>query len=102
MFQAVRTGAKLKETGENDDVESYIKKILVTAGRLCPVSLEVAGLTVQEMVELGKLLYENVDPVAGNIAIKYPSVPSTRKGTASRSTVSRRSDSYPTRKYRLI
>ena len=70
MFQAVRTGAKLKETGKKDDIENFIKKILATAGRLCPVSLDVDGLTVQEMVELGKLLYENADPVAGNITIK--------------------------------
>ncbi len=70
LFQAVRTGAKLKETGEYDDIENFIKKNLATAGKLCPVSLEVAGLTVQEMLELGKLQYENVDPVVGIIAIK--------------------------------
>ncbi|MFC1607805.1 transaldolase family protein [Candidatus Latescibacterota bacterium] len=62
----------LRETGEGGDIENYIKKILATAGRMCPVSLEVAGLTVDEMVTQGKILYEKFDTVAGNVVIKIP------------------------------
>ena len=37
-----------------------------------PVSLEVAGLTADEMVEQGKILYDKFDQVTGNVAIKIP------------------------------
>jgi len=59
--------------GEVDvDMESYIKKILAAVGRMCPVSLEVAGLKAEEMIEQGKILYEKFDQVAGNAVIKIP------------------------------
>lgn len=61
------------DSDETDiDMESYIKKILAAVGRMCPVSLEVAGLTADEMVEQGKILYEKFDPVASNVVIKIP------------------------------
>ena len=61
-----------QDEGIKGNMELYIKNILATAGRLCPVSLEVAGLTVDDMVAQGKLLYEKFDPVAGNVVIKIP------------------------------
>lgn len=60
------------DSNEESDMEGYIKQILATAGRMCPVSLEVAGLEAEEMVRQGKLLYEKFDPVAGNVAVKIP------------------------------
>jgi transaldolase len=54
------------------DMESYIKNILAIAGRTRPVSLEVAGLTEDEMFEQGMLLYETFNQVAGNVIIKIP------------------------------
>ncbi len=54
------------------DMEGYIKKILAQVGRLCPVSLEVGGLTAAEMVEQGMILHEKFNPVAGNVVIKIP------------------------------
>ena len=62
----------MNETGEEIDMEGYIKKILATMGRMCPVSLEVAGLNADEMIEQGKILYETFNPVAGNVVIKIP------------------------------
>ncbi len=64
--------AKSEEGGEDLDMESYIKQILALAGRMNPVSLEVAGLTVDEMVDQGMALYEKFDPVASNVVIKIP------------------------------
>jgi len=61
-----------QDEGIKGNMELYIKNILATAGRLCPVSLEVAGLTVDDMVAQGKLLYEKFDSVAGNVVIKIP------------------------------
>jgi len=54
------------------DMEGYIKQILAAVGRMCPVSLEVAGLNAEEMIEQGKLLFEKFDPVASNVVIKIP------------------------------
>ena len=54
------------------DMESYIKQILASVGRMCPVSLEVAGLTAEEMIKQGKMLYDKFDQVAGNAVIKIP------------------------------
>ena len=54
------------------DMESYIKNILATVGRMCPVSLEVAGLSTDTMVEQGMILYEKFNQVAGNVVIKIP------------------------------
>ncbi len=58
--------------GEELNMESYIKQVLAAAGRMCPVSLEVAGRSADEMIEQGKILYERFDPVASNVVIKVP------------------------------
>lgn len=62
----------LRESGEDVDMEGYIKKILAAMGRMRPVSLEVAGLDADEMIEQGKILYDTFEPVAGNVVIKIP------------------------------
>ena len=62
----------MNESGEKIDMKGYIIKILAAVGRLCPVSLEVAGLSADEMVEQGKILYNTFDHVAGNVVIKIP------------------------------
>jgi transaldolase len=62
----------LRDTEAGLDMEGYIKKILAQVGRLSPVSLEVAGLTAEEMAEQGMILYEKFNPVAGNVVIKIP------------------------------
>ncbi len=54
------------------DIETYINNILASVGRMCPVSLEVAGLTADEMSEQGIMLYEKFNAVAGNVVIKIP------------------------------
>ena len=64
--------ASFAENADDANMESYIKQILATVGRMRPVSLEVAGLTAEEMIEQGKLLYEKFDPVASNVVIKIP------------------------------
>ena len=44
-----------RDTGAGMDMESYIKNILAVVGRMCPVSLEVAGLSADVMVEQGMM-----------------------------------------------
>lgn len=63
---------ELRESDIKVDIESYIKKILAAVGRMCPVSLEVPGLTADEMTEQGMLLFEKFNQVAGNVVIKIP------------------------------
>ncbi|MFA6473231.1 MAG: transaldolase family protein, partial [Candidatus Latescibacterota bacterium] len=62
----------LREYDSTVDIESYIKKILAAVGRMCPVSLEVPGLTADDMTEQGIALYEKFNQVAGNVVIKIP------------------------------
>jgi transaldolase len=62
----------MRGTPDEMDMESYIKNILAAAGRMNPVSLEVAGLSADEMEEQGMLLYEKFNQVAGNVVIKIP------------------------------
>jgi transaldolase len=62
----------LRQSDFKVDIESYIKKILAAVGRMCPVSLEVPGLTADSMIEQGLILYEKFNQVAGNVIIKIP------------------------------
>ncbi len=64
--------AEMRGTPDEMDMESYIKNILAAAGRMNPVSLEVAGITADEMEEQGMLLYEKFNQVVGNVVIKIP------------------------------
>ena len=59
-----------RETTGDMDMENYIKNILAAVGRMCPVSLEVAALGADEMVEQGMMIYEKFNQVAGNVVIK--------------------------------
>lgn len=61
----------LKKTEKDIDMETYIKKILETAGN-GPVSLEVIGLTEEEMLDQARSLYNKFNPVANNVVIKIP------------------------------
>lgn len=61
-----------RDTENGLDMESYIKKILAQVGRMCPVSLEVAALDADTMVEQGMMLYDKFNAVAGNVVIKIP------------------------------
>lgn len=67
-----RAVTAMRGTPDEMDMESYIKNILAAAGRMNPVSLEVAGLSADEMEEQGMLLYEKFNQVAGNVVIKIP------------------------------
>lgn len=62
----------IRNSADEMDMESYIKNILAVVGRMCPVSLEVAGLDADIMVEQGMILYEKFNQVAGNVVIKIP------------------------------
>ncbi len=62
----------LHSSGGKLDVESYIKKIMAQVGRMCPVSLEVAGRATDEMVAQGLALHEKFNQVAGNVVIRVP------------------------------
>ena len=69
----IKKAVEVMNASSNDmDIETYINNILASVGRMCPVSLEVAGLTADEMVEQGIMLYEKFNPVAGNVVIKIP------------------------------
>ena len=67
-----QTAASLRATPDEMDMESYIKNILAIAGRTRPVSLEVAALSSEEMIEQGMHLYETFNQVTGNVVIKIP------------------------------
>ena len=64
--------AAVRESGNEVDMESHIKNILATVGRMCPVSLEVAGLNEEDMFNQAAILYEKFNQVAGNVVIKIP------------------------------
>ncbi|MFC1538079.1 transaldolase family protein [Candidatus Latescibacterota bacterium] len=64
--------AAFNASDDEMDIESYINNILASVGRMCPVSLEVAGLSADTMVEQGTVLYENFNQIAGNVVIKIP------------------------------
>ncbi|MDD5018694.1 MAG: transaldolase family protein, partial [Eubacteriales bacterium] len=71
---------ELKKSHEDTNMDNYIKKILATAGRMCPVSLEVPGLDADDMVNQGMYLYEKFDQVTGNVVIKIPVCTMNSKG----------------------
>ncbi len=72
--EAISSGSKdaegHKKEGKEVDIESYIKDILKVCGKL-PVSLEVIGVSFEEMVREGKLLYEKFGEY-GNVYVKIP------------------------------
>ncbi len=66
----------MKKKEENIDMETYIKRILETAGN-GPVSLEVIGLMEEEMFDQARKLYDKFNPVANNVVIKIPVNPAS-------------------------
>lgn len=72
---------KAVEKYKSKDMDAYIRDILKTAGKNRSVSLEVIGLTEDEMFEQAKKLYAKFNPVAGNVAIKIPVNPSPDEKT---------------------
>ncbi|MFC1490917.1 transaldolase family protein [Candidatus Latescibacterota bacterium] len=69
----IKKAVTVINSSENEmDIESYINNILASVGRMCPVSLEVAGLDADTMVEQGIILYEKFNQIAGNVVIKIP------------------------------
>jgi len=65
----------MKEKGEKAGLKDYIKKALRIAEGT-PVSLEVTELDTKGMVEQGKKIFKEFNPVANNIYIKIPVNPS--------------------------
>ncbi|AGB04245.1 transaldolase [Aciduliprofundum sp. MAR08-339] len=53
-------------------LDSYIVEILKVAGPDRPVSLEVMGLTAEDMIREAEILYDKFNSVAGNVVIKVP------------------------------
>jgi transaldolase len=60
-----------KTRGEDIDMKRYIERILAAA-KGTPVSLEVTGLSYNEMITEGKRLYDMFNSIANNVTIKIP------------------------------
>jgi transaldolase len=69
-----------KAHGEDIDMTRYIKKLLATA-QGTPVSLEVTGITYEDMITEAQIIYDMFNPVANNVAIKIPINPSLENET---------------------
>lgn len=61
---------KFKERGI--EFRLYIETILNLAGPGCPVSLEVIGVTEEEILHEAHYLFETFNEIAGNVVIKVP------------------------------
>lgn len=69
----ISRAAEKKGLGNSPDgMGSYIIEILKTAGKERPVSLEVLGLTADEMIREALVLYEKYNGIAENVVIKIP------------------------------
>jgi len=73
----------MNEVEENLKMEDYIKAILKVAGKGRDVSLEVIGLTEEEMYEQAKKLHNKFGGLFDNVAIKIPINPSLKETFAS-------------------
>jgi len=60
----------IEEIGDNIEMDEYIEQICSTVNG--PVSLEVIGLTDEEMYREAKILYEKFNPIKNNVVIKIP------------------------------
>ena len=69
----------LKAKGQAISIAEYIEQILLTA-KGDPVSLEVIGLTEEDMYRQGMFLYERFNPVANNVVVKIPVNPNMGDG----------------------
>jgi transaldolase len=68
---------RMKSAGKQVTMESYIRDVLTVAGKDCPVSLEVIGLSEAEMYSQARALHDKFDGVAGNVVVKIPVNPAT-------------------------
>lgn len=64
-----------KNKAEKFDIKDHITKILKTAGKDVPVSLEVIGSNAESMISQGKKLHKMFNSVCGNVVIKIPVCP---------------------------
>ncbi|MBS3812641.1 transaldolase, partial [Candidatus Bipolaricaulota bacterium] len=69
---------KAVDARDRVNLEEYIEEILRTVDG--PVSLEVIGLTSDDMIEEGKYLYDKFNSVNDNVVIKIPINTSTEGG----------------------
>ena len=69
-----------KNKGKNTDLKEYINKILLLAKGF-PVSLEVIGISSEDMVKEGIKLYDLFNSIAGNVYVKIPVNPSLENGS---------------------
>ena len=76
----------LKAKGQAISIAEYIEQILLTA-KGDPVSLEVIGLTEEDMYRQGMFLYERFNPVANNVVVKIPVNPNMGDGATSHTGV---------------
>jgi len=60
--------------------QSYVETILNIAGPGCAVSLEVIGVTEEEILREAHILYESFNSTASNVVIKIPINPRTPSG----------------------
>jgi len=63
---------RLKASGQRVDMASHLKDLLSVAGNDVPVSLEVTATAADDMVAQGKRLFQEFNPVAGNVVVKIP------------------------------
>ena len=63
---------KRRNAGQAIDVPEYITTLCRTVGLGRSVSLEVIGLTAEEMISQGRWLYEHFNDIAGNVWVKIP------------------------------
>ncbi|HYC76247.1 MAG TPA: transaldolase family protein [Planctomycetota bacterium] len=74
---------KLKAGGARASIEDYIKRVLEAAAGT-PVSLEVIGVTEEDMTRQGFFLYKTFNPVADNVVVKVPVNPACEPGSTRR------------------
>lgn len=72
--------ASEKHCGEGKDLKDYICEILKVAGPGCPVSLEVIGVTEEEILHEAHFLFETFNSVADNVVVKVPVNPRLPNG----------------------
>ena len=73
---------KRQEQGQDVDMRAYLCRMLELAGDV-PVSLEVIGTKRNEMEKQGMFLYNQFNPIAGNLFVKIPVNPAFQPDSAS-------------------
>ena len=68
----LEAASKRKEKGEKVELKDYISELCATLGHEKPISLEVIGPSIREMICQGRKLYLMFNHVAGNVWVKIP------------------------------